>query len=205
MDTTLYLSFLLVSAGLIIIPGPNVLVIVSTSIQYGKAQGLKTVAGTSVAMLIQLFIAAAGTSLFIQFITNGIHILKWIGVLYLVYLGLINFKLAISADKRTLQVTSMASFSKGFLISLTNPKTIIFFTAFLPQFVSMPGDYTQQIVVLSATFLMLAIIFDSAYALLAHKVNVLLAGRNLRNIQHRLSGSLYLMAALWLALMRRSQ
>ena len=85
MESTLYLTFVLISLGIIIIPGPNVLIIVSTSISHGIQRGLMTVAGTSVAMAIQLFIAAMVTSSFVQLLSNGFILVKWLGVAYLVY------------------------------------------------------------------------------------------------------------------------
>ena len=205
MDTTLFISFCIISFGLIVIPGPNVLIVVSTSLKYGTARGLQTVAGTSLAMVIQLIIAGIGTSWFIHFLAEGFYILKWIGVAYLLYLGLQHFYHVINIKQSETQLTASSTFSRGFLISLTNPKTILFFSAFLPQFVSTTGNYFQQISILSITFLLMAIILDSAYAILSSKLQPLLHKHNLGKIQNSLSGILFLIASVWLATSHRTQ
>jgi len=81
MDISLFLTFLLVSFGLIVMPGPNVLVIVSTSISHGKKSGLQTVAGTSLAMSIQLLAVGFGTTWLISLIVDGLNYLKWLGLI----------------------------------------------------------------------------------------------------------------------------
>jgi len=204
MDINLYLTFLIVSFGLIIIPGPNVLIIISTSLSHGKHRGLQTVAGTSLAMAIQLIIVALATSTFIQFLTNGFYILKWVGVAYLLYLGLLHFKYAFFNKISSTELTASASFSRGFFVSLTNPKTLLFFSAFFPQFVSSTESYLVQISLLSITFLLLAVMLDTGYALLSVKLKPLLEQRRLVKLQNGFSGLLFLGASAWLAVSRRA-
>lgn len=191
------LAFILVSIGIIIVPGPNVLVVVSTSIVHGKVRGLQTVAGTSTAMLIQLAIAALGTSWFVSALASGLVWVKWLGVAYLLYLG-VRHLVAIGYTSNT-QISAVGTFHRGFWVSLTNPKTILFFSALLPQFASEAISYPMQIAVLSIIFWFLALVLDSGYALLAHKLSSLLKTKNLANYQHGLSGVLYLGAGAVLA------
>jgi len=192
------LAFILVSIGIIIIPGPNVLVVVSTSIAHGKVRGLQTVAGTSTAMLIQLCIAALGTSLFISTLANGFVWLKWLGVIYLLYLG-VRHLLAVRSTSDTI-ISAAGTFQRGFWVSLTNPKTILFFSAFLPQFTTPDISYQLQIAVLSLIFWFLAVLLDSGYALLAHKLLSILKTKNMAKYQHGASGALYISAGTILAL-----
>lgn len=205
MDINIFLTFLILSTLVIIIPGPNVLVIVSTSLVHGKSRGLQTVVGTSFAMTIQLVIAAFSTSWFVQLLSDGFYVLKWLGVAYLVYLGFKYIKDAIKPSESSRSLTASASFTRGFVVSLTNPKTIVFFSAFLPQFVSSTEDYLQQIGVLSATFLLIAITLDSAYAVLSSKLKSLVEEKNMSRYQNGLSGLLFLGASAWLAVTRRGQ
>ena len=191
------LAFILISFGIIIIPGPNVLVIVSTSIAHGKVRGLQTVAGTSTAMLIQLGIAAFGTSWFVSALANGFVWLKWLGVTYLIYLG-VNHLLAIRNTANT-QISAVGTFRRGFWVSLTNPKTILFFSAFLPQFTSPAISYQLQIAELSLIFWFLAVALDSGYALLAYKLSSILKIKNLDKFKNGASGALYLGASAVLA------
>jgi len=191
------LAFILVSIGIIIIPGPNVLVVVSTSIAHGKQRGLQTVAGTSTAMLIQLGIAALGTSWLVSTLAHGFVWLKWLGVIYLIYLG-VSHLLAVRSTART-HISAVGTFQRGFWVSLTNPKTILFFSAFLPQFTTPAFSYQLQIAALSLIFWFLAVIFDSGYALLAHKLSAILKTKNIAKYQHGVSGALYLSAGTMLA------
>lgn len=191
------LTFILVSISIIILPGPNVLVVVSTSIVHGKLRGLQTVAGTSAAMAIQLCIAALGTSWLVHSLTTGFLWLKWLGVIYLFYLGanhLLNMRRATYSH-----ISAMGTFQRGFWVSLTNPKTILFFSAFLPQFADPDSSYYVQIVMLSGLFWLLAVILDSCYALLAYKSSSLLNREGMAKYHHGASGVLYLTAATALA------
>lgn len=203
MESTLYFTFIFVSLGIIIIPGPNVLIIVATSITQGIERGLMTVTGTSLAMAIQLFIAAILTSSFIQLLANGFIIIKWAGVAYLAYLGLVQIKHALIAKNLKVQTSASSTFLRGFIVSITNPKTILFFGAFLPQFVSPDGNYLQQITMLSATFFLLAVTLDSCYALFSARLRPLLNNTKYPRFQSGVSGSLLLCASAWLATLRK--
>jgi threonine/homoserine/homoserine lactone efflux protein len=198
------LAFILVSVAVIAVPGPNVLVVVSTSLGHGRTRGLQTVAGTSAAMIIQLILAAVGTTWFVSALSQGFLWLKWAGVIYLLFLGASHLFSAISNDPPR-AVSASGSFQRGFWVSLTNPKTILFFSAFLPQFTSASLPYLEQIAVLSSVFWVLAVLLDSGYALLAGKFSMLLHNRNLSRIQNGASSLLYLGAGTTLALTRHGQ
>ncbi|MDH5632690.1 MAG: LysE family translocator [Gammaproteobacteria bacterium] len=205
MEPNLYISFIIASVVLIIIPGPNVLVIVSTSVAHGAGRGLQTVAGTSSAMVVQLLVAALGTSWVVRSVSEGFSWLRWLGVVYLVYLGASHLvRLFKSADTEYVPETGRGTFARGFAVSLTNPKTILFFSAFLPQFVSSDEAYLGQIMLLSVTFLVLATVLDSLYALLAGRLGGLARASFAQRVQHGVSGVLYLAAGAWLAALRRS-
>jgi len=198
------LGFLAVTLLFIAIPGPNVLVIVATSIVSGRTRGLQTVIGTSLAMLLQLLIAALATNSLLTFLGAGLLWLKWLGVAYLLYLA--GKSLYRCWHPVVEYVSASGSFQRGFWVALTNPKTIFFFSAFLPQFVSSADHYLFQIGILSACFWILAVFCDSTYALLASKLSWLVDADKLRTsrLQNGLSGSLYLAASGILAVSHRS-
>ena len=196
------IAFIFIAIALIIIPGPNVLVIVSTSLAHGKAHGLRTVAGTSVAMLFQLVIAAIGTGWVVVAISDGLFWLKWAGVLYLIYLG-VSTLCAAGAEDDSVTSDNGHTFFRGFWVSLLNPKTIVFFSAFLPQFVSAEGSYVEQIVLLSAIFWSIAVVLDSGYALLASALRCWLGSPVTMRTQKSLSGLLYIGAGAALALVNK--
>ncbi len=205
MDPLLYITFILTSIAIIILPGPNVLVVVSTALSHGTKRGLQTVLGTSSAMVIQLIMAAIGTTWFVAFVAQGFEWLRWLGVAYLIYLGVSHLSSMVSkgGDEHT-QISGRGTFGRGFIVSLTNPKTILFFGAFLPQFVSPSGGYLSQIVVLSITFLLLATLLDSLYAVMAGKASGLLRLSWMQRVQNGISGMLFLGAGVWLAVMKKS-
>ncbi len=204
MDPLLLASFLLVAVVIIIIPGPNVLIIVSTSITHSIRAGLLTVAGTTVAMAVQLTVAVLGTTWFVDNLLEGFLWLRWLGVAYLLYLGIQHLNTAIR-NQETIQIppTAPSSFLRGFIVSLTNPKTIVFFSAFLPQFASVNFDYLPQIAILSTIFLCTASVLDSMYALLANRARDYFEKHSLNPLQSYVSGILLITSGLWLALSRR--
>lgn len=204
MDITLYLSFLIISFLVIIVPGPNVLVIVSTSLAHGVRRGLQTVAGTSSAMTLQLLVVGVGTAWFVRLVADGLYYLKWVGIVYLLYLGLRHLAAVIySKNPEQADITASATFARGFVVSLTNPKTLLFFSAFLPQFISATGDYTAQMLWLSTAFVVMATVLDSCYALLSSRLRYLSGNRDVSQNRHGFSGLLYLAAGAWLAASNR--
>ena len=203
MDISHYLTFLIVSLGIIIIPGPNVLVIISTSILHGKIRGLQTVAGTSLAMIIQLVIVGIGTSWIIAKLTSGLGYLKWFGIAYLLYLGVKHLVQAVDSEEKYMEIQATTTFARGFVTSLTNPKTLLFFSAYLPQFVSAPQHYAFDISVLSITFLLMAVLLDSCYAIFTVKFKSMVGNRPAGKLRNAISGMLYLGAGVWLATSRR--
>jgi len=172
-------------------------VIVATSLGQGKIKGFQTLFGTSAAMLIQLIITALATSWFVGLLADGFQWLKWGGVVYLFVLGVSSFYR--TENERLSPTSGLSCFRRGFIISLTNPKTILFFSAFLPQFISPVDPYLTQIVLLSAVFLLLAFILDSGYALLAAKLNLLLQNKKLARYARPMSGLVYMGAGSLLA------
>jgi len=203
MSLELYLAFVAATIVLILIPGPNVALIVANSVAYGSRHGLVTVAGTSAAMVIQLALTVMGLSGLLALMAEWFEVLRWLGVAYLVYLGLMAL-LAAPTDLtkvRAAGISSARTFTRGFLVSLTNPKTLLFYSAFLPQFVSPGTDASAQLLLLAATFLVIAAVLDSGWALLASKVSRFLSvtGR----LRNHITGTFYLSAAAGLALARK--
>lgn len=194
--------FLLLAFGLIVIPGPNVIVIVTTSVVHGKVRGLQTVAGTSCAMIVQLLIAALGTAWFVAAVSEGLTWLKWLGVAYLMLLGIKQLHASFRQTKPA-NISALGSFQRGFWVSLTNPKTIIFFSAFLPQFVSDQQPYLAQIVLLSGVFWFMAVVLDSMYALLSGKLGAVFRSDGNARLMGVVSGSLFIGAGAALAAVSR--
>ncbi|HEX6841417.1 MAG TPA: LysE family translocator [Stellaceae bacterium] len=202
MDLQLYLAFLAATVVLALIPGPNVAVITASSVAYGARFGLLTVAGTSTAILVQLALVGAGLSAALGALGHWFEWIRWIGAAYLVYLGIAQWRAAAPdlAATEPLPRSPQAIFGRGVLVALTNPKTLLFFGAFLPQFVAPGGQQARQLLLLLATCLAVAIVIDSLWALLAARLRHFVIRRS--RLRNRVSGSLLLGAGLGLALAR---
>lgn len=204
MGLDLYLAFVAAVTILILVPGPNVALIVANSVARGPRYGLATVAGTSAAMVLQLALVIAGMTGAMAILAESFDLLRWVGVGYLVWLGVKAWTAPAqdlsqtTADNRALKHIVVG----GFLVSLSNPKTLFFYAAFLPQFVSQSGPKLAQLLLLAGTFLLIAVVLDSAWALLAARARALLSGRT--RVLNRVTGTLLLGAAAALALARRS-
>ncbi len=206
MNSDLFIAFVLATTALILIPGPNVTLIVATSLTYGARRALMTVAGTSSAMVIQLAITALGMTSLMLVLSDWFEWLRWAGVVYLIYLGIQRWRArSVGLEEYAARPASLKMlYGRGFFVSATNPKTLLFYAAFLPQFVDPQSPPTPQLFLLSATFLVIATVLDSSYALLAGRVRGLLRGQRRARLRNRLTGSLLIGAGVGLALARRS-
>jgi threonine/homoserine/homoserine lactone efflux protein len=203
MSFSLYAAFVAAVTLLMLIPGPNVALIVANSVAHGARYGLTTVAGTTSAMVVQLAVSALGMTALLGELARIFEALRWIGVAYLVWLGIAAWRApATDLTKTPAEPRSArAIFTRGFLVSLANPKTLLFYAAFFPQFIDPRAAIAPQVAILSATFLIVALVVDSGWGLLAGHFRALLgANAKLRN---RLTGGLLMGAGLGLALARR--
>ena len=174
------------------IPGPAVLYVVSRSIGHGRVAGLVSVLGIVVGTLCHVVAAALGISAVLASSVLAFQFVKYLGAGYLIYLGIKTLR---TGDQQLVTPmggeTSLARiFSQGFLVNLLNPKTALFFLAFLPQFVDPAlGHVTLQILQLGILFALMGWCSDSTYALIAGTVAERIRGSlRLRRIQRNFSG-----------------
>jgi homoserine/homoserine lactone efflux protein len=203
IDPGLYLAFVLATSVLMLIPGPNVALIVANSVAFGTRFGLLTVAGTASAMVLQLALTAFGLAAALAGLGTLFEWLRWAGVAYLIVLGVRQWR-APSADLARAPAEPRSArgiFARGLLVSLTNPKTLLFYGAFFPQFITVGRPPGPQVALLAATFLTLALLIDGLWATLAGRARGLL-GRRAR-LRNRLSGGFLIGAGLGLALAHR--
>ena len=204
MSLELYLAFVAATVVLILIPGPNVALIVANSVAHGARYGLITVAGTSSASIIQLGLTIAGMTTVLTAMASWFEWLRWVGVAYLIYLGIRAWR-APPVDltqARPQQRSVRAILLRGFLVSLSNPKTLLFYGAFFPQFLDASAPLGPQLALLAVTFVVLAISLDGVWALLAGRFRQFLAVNG--KLRNRLTGGLLIGAGAGLALARRS-
>ena len=187
------------TAVLVAIPGPNVALIVANSLRYGLASGITTVLGTTIGIAAQLCLVAAGLFALVEAAADVLAVLKWAGVVYLVWLGIRTWRkpppdLGTVEPRRTM-------FWRGALVAAVNPKTLMFNAAFLPQFI--PADVSAAgIMVVAAVYLGVLFAGDSLWAVFASSARPLL-GR-FAGLTRRMTGGFLVAAGIGLALARKA-
>ena len=169
-DLTLWGMFVVASVVLLLTPGPAVLYIVARSIEQGRTAGLVSVLGIHLGTIVHIAAAAVGLSALIVSSALAFAIVKYLGAAYLIWIGIRTFMAKdLDAEAPVLPAEPLyRAFRDGFLVNLLNPKTAIFFLAFLPQFVDPArGGLHWQILTLGLTFMGLGIISDGMFALTA--------------------------------------
>jgi threonine/homoserine/homoserine lactone efflux protein len=226
MSLDLYAAYLVACFVIVIVPGPTVTLIVANSLRHGVRAGLLNVAGTQVGLAVIVAVVGLGLTSVIEALGYWFDALRLVGAAYLVWLGWrmlraeaesapsekgaapsrqpSQFSSSVAARGLTQGLTPSLTpglFAQGLLVALSNPKTLLFFGAFFPQFIDPRGDYALQIAVMGTTALVFAAVSDSAYALLSGRAGRLLAGHHIRLIS-RLGGGFLIGGGLWLALSR---
>lgn len=189
----LFLAFLAASLLLALTPGPGVLYILTRSLSQGARAGLASVAGVALGNFANALLAAFGLAAIFAVAPLAFSAMKFTGALYLLYLGAST--LLKKSEGEVIVSTSAplgATFRDGVFVALLNPKTTIFFAAFLPQFLSADAGVGQTIF-LGALFVLIAASTDSLYALLAGKLAGLLKKRDSAAAYGRaLTGAIYI-------------
>ncbi|MDZ4737502.1 MAG: LysE family translocator [Rhodospirillaceae bacterium] len=206
IDPGLYVAFVLATTVLILAPGPAVSLIVANSLAYGTKRAMLSVIGISLATAAYLIVTFFSMASFLLLLAEWFNLLRWAGAIYLVWLGIrLWMKKHDDPDATAVRVASPTKLLvQGFLVNATNPKLLIFYGAFFPQFVDSSRDLQPQLAILCATFFVIALTFDSLYAVLAGRVRVLFRTSRARRWIDRISGTLLIGAGVGLALVRRS-
>jgi homoserine/homoserine lactone efflux protein len=202
MTLELYLLFVLASALLVATPGPNVALVVSTSLRYGARTGLLTVGGVNLGLVLQLSAVAAGLTWIVDIFARHFDVIRYVGAAYLALLGLQQLFTRPKADEGSAPVLrGDRAFARGFAVAFANPKTLIFHAAFLPQFLGA-GDNRADLWLLAATFAVIGALGDGIYALFAARARAAVTERA-RRIADRASGAILLGGAAVLLAARR--
>jgi threonine/homoserine/homoserine lactone efflux protein len=174
------LAFALIAFALIIVPGPNVLFIISRSLMLGRTAGVSTALGGQIGVYVQVAAVAFGVGAVVERSVAVFAVLKLAGAAYLVWLGVQALRhrrsLAAALGTQTEPKTIRRIIRDGFFVGLTNPKAIVFFLAVLPQFVDQSaGHVPGQMLLLGAIFMAIAVVCDSTWALVAGTARTWLA------------------------------
>jgi homoserine/homoserine lactone efflux protein len=202
MSLEVYLAYLIACALVAIVPGPTVTLIVANSLTHGARAGLLNVAGTQLALALMIGVLIVGLASIIETMGWWFDWLRLAGAAYLVWLGwrLLRSSGALDQPSRV-PAPRGGFFLQGFLVMLSNPKVLLFFGAFIPQFVDPRGDHVSQVALLGVTAMAVAMISDGAYAVLSGRAGAVLARRHVRRVS-RASGICLIGGGVWLALTR---
>jgi threonine/homoserine/homoserine lactone efflux protein len=196
-----WLTFLIAAALLLIIPGPTILLVIGQSLGGGRRRALPLVAGVALGDLTAMTLSLAGLGALLGASAAAFTLLKWIGAAYLVYLGLKLWRAPVEAAAVP-PLKARAAFRQAYVVTALNPKSIAFFVAFVPQFITPESPFLRQATLLVATFVGLAAINALLYAMLAGHLSSLVRKPSVRRGFNRAGGTALIGAGAALALRR---
>jgi homoserine/homoserine lactone efflux protein len=202
MNWELFAAFLVITAVLVITPGPIVTLVIATGAREGMRAALTTVVGTTLGNALLLAAIAFGLSWVVRNAATLFEILRWIGAAYLIWLGIQAWRHAGETGAASLPRGHVHVW-RGFAVALSNPKTIAFFTAFLPQFVDSGLPVEPQLALMCTVSVVLAAFTDSGWAVAAGLGRAWFTHSWRAKLLGRLSGVALIGGGVWLSLARR--
>jgi threonine/homoserine/homoserine lactone efflux protein len=203
MSLNLYLAFVAACIALALLPGPVVTLLIANGLRHGTRAALVNIAGVQAGLAIVIGIVAVGLTSLMATMGYWFDWVRFAGAAYLVWLGI---KLiwspveGVSAEEPPPPPRG-GFFLQGFLVLLANPKVLVFFGAFIPQFMDMSKDHVSQVALLGITFMVIAGMTDAIYALAAGRARRFFSARRTRLVS-RVSGGFMIGGGIWLALIR---
>lgn len=207
MSPDTYLAFLVATVVVLVIPGPTIMLVVSCSLVQGKRAALPLALGGGLGDTVAMIASMAGLGALLATSGTLFTALKWAGAFYLVYLGVKTLRStpAPGRDVSLLEPASRgASMFRAFAVTATNPKSIAFFCAFMPQFINHAEPVLNQVLVLGSTFVILAVVNATLYALLAARARDAVKNPRVMKVMNLAGGSALIGAGVLTAAMRRA-
>ena len=203
MSLQVYLAFVAACIALAVLPGPVVTLMIANGLRYGTRAALTNILGVQAGLAIVIGIVAVGLTSLMATMGYWFDWVRFAGAAYLVWLGikLIRFPVEGVKTDEPPPPPRGGFFLQGFLVLLSNPKVLVFFGAFIPQFMDMNRNHVSQVALLGVTFMITGAITDSIYALLAGRARNFFSARRTRLVS-RISGGFMIGGGLWLALTR---
>lgn len=203
MSFQLYLAYVAASVALALLPGPMVTLVIANSLRHGTRAGLINIAGAQLGMAIIIGIVGVGLATLMA--TAGIWFdwVRFAGAAYLVWLGIKLMRAPVQEENSDTPPPPPRGgfFLQGLVVMLSNPKVLVFFGAFIPQFVDMNKDHFSQVALLGLTFMVTGAVSDSIYAVLAGRARLFFSAQRTRLVS-RISGGFMVGGGIWLALTR---
>ncbi|WP_085899373.1 LysE family translocator [Kiloniella majae] len=205
INLNLWLAFVVATAVLAIIPGPIVTLVIANSLSQGTRAGIANVMGTVLGNMVLFLIGGLGMAWVLNALSNWFDVLRLAGALYLVYLGIKSWRSkGQGLEDQEATKPGKSLFLQGVVVAITNPKTIIFYAAFFPQFMDPGLSAPGQLFVLSVTFLAVAAFLDMTYAVLAGRLRPYLLGTRRAAIRNKITGGLLIATGIALAFTRKA-
>lgn len=208
MTWTTYTAFVVAMTALCVVPGPAVLLVLSQALSHGTARSLWSIFGIVAAGTAWFVLSATGIGAVLVASYDLFFAIKWIGVAYLVWLGAMTF-LRSRAKLAALEPAAGSArparlFWGAFVMQMANPNILLFFTAFLAQFIAPRAPLVPQIAILAVTTAAIELVVQLGYALLAGRFRAVLTAPRFARIADRIAGSLLIAAGLSMAALRRA-
>lgn len=207
MNMELYIPFVLAATVILVIPGPTILLVISQAVAHGRRSVVPLVAGVLLGDFTAMTLSLLGLGAIMATSAALFSIFKWIGALYLIYLGIKLWKSNPknnSTQDNAEKASTRSLFKSSFIVTALNPKSIAFFVAFLPQFVDPLQPAFFQLTLLGGTFLFLATLNATLYALFAGQLGEHMKKRNVRRWFNRCGGSALIGAGIFTARMQQA-
>ena len=193
MPLETWLAYTLVTTTFLLIPGPTIILVISYSLLRGRQAVIALVLGVGLGDLTAMSLSFLGVGVLLQTVAIAFYLIKWLGAAYLIWLGIKMWLSAsefIDLNKKTRSNAWREIFSSAYITTALNPKSIVFFLAFIPQFIEPELPFSTQAVILGATFFVLAIISVLGYAALAIYAGQQLHLPLIQRWTHRIGGGL---------------
>lgn len=202
MSFELYLAYVAACFIVAIIPGPMVALVVANSLSQGPRAGLANVAGAQLGLAIMLGVLIVGLASVIATMGLWFDWLRLAGAAYLIWIGIKMLRAAGGSwTPAAIAAPRGGFFLQGFLVMMSNPKVLLFFGAFIPQFVNPDGDTLAQVVLLGVTAMIVAALSDGAYAVLSGRIGRMLSRGRMRALSVA-SGLCLVGGGIWMAFAR---
>ena len=203
MSLQLYLAFVAACIALALLPGPVVTLVIANGLRHGTRAALTNLAGVQLGLAIMIAVVAVGLTSMMATMGYWFDWVRFAGAAYLVWLGIKLIRAPVEGIKADAPPPPPRGgfFLQGLLVLLSNPKVLVFFGAFIPQFVDMSRDHVSQVTLLGVTFMAAAGVTDAIYALLAGRARLFFSARRTRALS-RVSGGFMIGGGIWLALTR---
>ncbi|WP_321383858.1 LysE family translocator [uncultured Enterococcus sp.] len=183
-----YHRFLFLVILLILVPGPDYVIVTKNAVGFGKSAGIKTVFGIAAALFCHTIFAVVGLSAFVAKSAALFTAVKYLGAIYLLYLGVRSLFSKGTQLTTTVEAEKRNSWVQGFFTNILNPKVAVFFLTFLPQFVSSDTASWRDFAFLGLTYVLLTLVIYTGYVLLLAKMKGILEKPIIQNIINKLSG-----------------